>query len=430
MANMYNINGLSYNAQENPEWFTRAMFGGRLVQGGYIRVLTGIKGDELLSMIDLDNKILQIDGKDCAWTPNQIIKLSDKKAKVKTYKINLEQCIDELENKRTLYMLSPGTKNESLPPELEEATLQLIAIGLSNEIEEMIIGGDESVDPNQFNGMEKTLLDSTQAAKLVGAVIKKANVLQTFEDVYNAVSEDVLQSEDAGTLYIFGSYSTRRILRAALADKNNQVLAEAWTVDDTDKRNPRIYYLGVEFVPVKGIGKNTLICIDGTNAFLLTDLLSDLDEIEMGQFPKPNDSKVWIKGRMRLGFVIPFEDEAVIWSDKVKTAQEAGPGNNDLAITPNSLVFSAAGEAKTFTVVTKKGVTPEVNTVVDGFTVKAGETSEANGVNVTTVTVTAADNSSGINPRVGQVRVNLPDSDRGAVVTLNQRTEDIDTVFP
>ncbi|EIY47550.1 hypothetical protein [Bacteroides nordii] len=430
MANMYNINGLSYNAQENPEWFTRAMFGGRLVQGGYIRVLTGIKGDELLSMIDLDNKILQIDGKDCAWTPNQIIKLSDKKAKVKTYKINLEQCIDELENKRTLYMLSPGAKNESLPPELEEATLQLIAIGLSNEIEEMIIGGDESVDPNQFNGMEKTLLDSTQAAKLVGAVITKANVLQTFEDVYNAVSEDVLQSEDAGTLYIFGSYSTRRILRAALADKNNQVLAEAWTVDDTDKRNPRIYYLGVEFVPVKGIGKNTLICIDGTNAFLLTDLLSDLDEIEMGQFPKPNDSKVWIKGRMRLGFVIPFEDEAVIWSDKVKTAQEAGPGNNDLAITPNSLVFSAAGEAKTFTVVTKKGVTPEVNTVVDGFTVKAGETSEANGVNVTTVTVTAADNSSGINPRVGQVRVNLPDSDRGAVVTLNQRTEDIDTVFP
>lgn len=430
MANMYNINGLSYNAQENPEWFTRAMFGGRLVQGGYIRVLTGIKGDELLSMIDLDNKILQIDGKDCAWTPNQIIKLSDKKAKVKTYKINLEQCIDELENKRTLYMLSPGAKNESLPPELEEATLQLIAIGLSNEIEEMIIGGDESVDPNQFNGMEKTLLDSTQAAKLVGAVITKANVLQTFEDVYNAVSEDVLQSEDAGTLYIFGSYSTRRILRAALADKNNQVLAEAWTVDDTDKRNPRMYYLGVEFVPVKGIGKNTLICIDGTNAFLLTDLLSDLDEIEMGQFPKPNDSKVWIKGRMRLGFVIPFEDEAVIWSDKVKTAQEAGPGNNDLAITPNSLVFSAAGEAKTFTVVTKKGVTPEVNTAVDGFTVKAGETSEANGVNVTTVTVTATDNSSGINPRVGQVRVNLPDSDRGAVVTLNQRTEDIDTVFP
>ena len=53
MANMYSINGLSYTAKENPEWFTRAMFGGRLIQGGYIRVLTGVKGDELLSQIDL-----------------------------------------------------------------------------------------------------------------------------------------------------------------------------------------------------------------------------------------------------------------------------------------------------------------------------------------------------------------------------------------
>ena len=428
MANMYNINGLSYTAQENPEWFTRAMFGGRLVQGGYIRVLTGIKGDELLSMIDLENKILQIDGKDCAWTPNQIIKLSEKTAKVKTYKINLEQCIDELENKRTLYQLSPGAKNESLPPELEEATLYLIAIGLSNEIEEMIVGGDESVDPNQFNGMEKTLLDSTQAAKLVGTALTKANILQTIESLYGAVSEDVLQSEDAGTLYIFGSYGARRILRAALADKNNQVLAEAWTVDDTDKRNPRMYYLGVEFVPVKGIGKNTLICIDGTNAFLLTDLLSDLDEIEMGQFPKPNDNKIWIKGRLRLGFVIPFEDEAVIWSDKITTAQEAGPRNDDLAVVPNSLVFRAAGESKAFNIITKEGVTPEIGGTATGFTVTKGETTAVNGVNITHVTIVAADNTGNRDPKVGEVDVKLPDSDRGATVTLNQRNEDVDTV--
>lgn len=435
MANMYNINGLSYNAQENPEWFTRAMFGGRLVQGGYIRVLTGIKGEELLNMIDLENKVLQIDGKDCAWTPNQIIKLSEKKAKVKTYKINLEQCIDELENKRTLYMLSPGAQNESLPSELEEATLHLIAIGLSNEIEEMIVGGDESVDPNQFNGIEKTLLDSVQAAKLVGTKLTKANVLWSIESIYDAVSEDVLQSEDAGTLYIFGSYNTRRLLRAALADKTNQVFAEAWTVDDTDKRNPRMYYLGVEFVPVKGIGKNTLICIDGTNAFLLTDMEGDLDEIEMGQYAKPNDNKVWIRGRMRLGFVIPFEDETVIWSDKITKAQEAGQPNTKLEVTPTSLLFRAAGESHTFKVVTDVdrsgetpvGVVPSISAAPAGFTVTKGATSATG---ETIVTVVAASNVGAMQPRVGQLILTLPDSDRGVVVTLNQRNEDIDEITP
>lgn len=425
MANMYNINGLSYNAQENPEWFTRAMFGGRLVSGGYIRALIGIKGDELLSMIDLQNKILQVDGKDCAWTPNQIIKLSEKKAKVTTYKINLEQCIDELENKRTLYMLSPGAANEGLPPELEAATLQLIAIGLSNEIEEMIVGGDSSSDPNQFDGMETLLSKSKEAAKMVGSKLTKDNILDIIEKIYDEVKEEVLQSEDAGTLVIFGSYGARRILRNALSKKTNQVLAESWTVDDGDKKNPRMYYLGVEFVPVKGIGQNTLICIDSTNAFLLTDLASDLDNIEMGAYPKPQDNKVWIKGRLRLGFVIPFEDEVVIWSDKITAAQKAGTDDGELAVVPNSLVFNAEGEDKTFTIVTKTGITPEVAANVPGFTIQKGSTAAANGVNVTTVTVTAADNSNGITPKTGQVSVKLPDSDRGVVVTLNQRNDTV-----
>lgn len=428
MANMYNISGLSYNAKENPEWFTRAMFGGRLIQGGYIRVLTGVKGDELLSQIDLENKILQIDGKDCAWTPNQIIKLSEKKARVKTYKINLEQCIDELENKRTLYQLSPGAKNESLPPELEAATLALIAIGLSNEIEEMVVGGDESKDPNQFNGMVKTLLSSAVSIQLAGAVLTKANVLDKVEAVYNAIPEEVLQSEDAGTLYVLGSYNTRRLIRAALADKNNQVIAASWTVDDADKRNPRLYYLGMEFVPAKGIDNNTLIGYDSRNAYLLTDLLSDLDEVELGNFPKPNEDKVFIKGRLRLGFVIPFEDEMVIMSTAISTDRPAQ--DDGLAVTPNSLVFRAAGETKTFNVVTNTGVEPTLSTAPTGFTVTKGSATTAGGKDTTPVTVVAADNTGAMRPRVGQIIVSLPDEDRNVTVTLNQRNEDVDTVTP
>lgn len=316
MANMYDISALTYTSRENPEWFTRALFGGRLVSGGYVRVLTGIKGDELLSQIDLTGKVLQSDGKDCAWTPQQIIKLSEKTAKVKTYKINLEQCIDDLENKRTAYQLSPGAKNESLPPELEAATLWLLAINLSTEIEEMIIAGDSGTNPDEFDGMLTLLRKSAETIKITGAAITETNVLDAFKAVYMALPEGVLQSENAGTLYMLCSYATRRVLRAALADKNNQVIAASWTVDDSDKKNPRIYYLGVEVVPAEGMDNSTIVGYDGNNALLLTDLLSDLEEIELGNYPKPNENKVFIKGRLRLGFAIPFEDEMVLWSDK------------------------------------------------------------------------------------------------------------------
>lgn len=423
MANVYNISGLSYTPHENMEWFTRSIFGGRLVQGGYVRVLTDIKGDELLSQIDLENKILQADGKDCAWTPNQLIKLSEQKASVKTYKINAEQCIDELENKRTAYMLTPGAKNDELPDELEEATLWLIAVGLSNEIEELIIGGDETKDPNDFNGMVKTLLSSPSAIQLQGQTITVNNVLELVEEVYDALPEPVLQAEDSGTAYMFVSYGTRRKLRRALAKATNQVLYPSFTLEDTDKRNPKVYYEGVEIVPVKSTSytpiDDVIIAMVGNNALLLTDLMSDLENIELGQFPAPHDSKVFIRGRLRLGFAIPFADEAVIMSPAI-TADRMPDGNDDLRIVPNNLIFDVAGETKTFTIITKDTTAAvSINAAGSGFTATAGETVGG----VTTVTVVATDATGSINPKTGQVLVSIDDTDRSATLMLEQRND-------
>jgi hypothetical protein len=428
MAQMYDIDDLSYTPSENPEWFTRAMYGGRLIDSGIIRVLQGIKGGEKLNMIDLENKVLQIDGMDCAWTPNQIIKLSEKEARVTTYKINLEECIDKLETKRTNHMLSPGAENDALPPELEAATLQLIAIALSNEIEEMIIGGDSAVDPNQFDGMEKTLLNSDEAAQIVGTTLTVDNIIPAIEAMYDAVTDDVLQAEDGGTLYLFGSYKNRRLLKKAL-DKaklpnSNMVISTSWDVDATDKKNPRIYLNGLEYLAVKGIGANTLIILDTrNNAFLLTDLESDFENIELGQFPKPNNNKVWIKGRLRLGFMVPFEGEAIIWSDKVTAAQGAYDPVGDLRIVPNSLVFKAVGETKQATVITKDAAALldalAANPV--GITVTKGTTTAG----VTIITVVAADNRNNPNVRTGEVNIKITGRNRGATLTLNQDESDV-----
>jgi hypothetical protein len=418
MANMMKINGLTYRPKDNPEWFTRALFGGRLVQGGYVRVLTGVKGDEQLKSIDLENKILQADGRDCAWNPNQIIKLSEKTAKVKTYKINLEQCIDELENKRTLYELSEGAKNESLPAELEGATLALIAMGLSNEIEELIIAGDESVNPNHFNGFVKQLLTSPDAIRLQNNF---TTVKQAIEAAYLATPERVLQAEDAGSLFILGSYKARRQLRMELAEANNMVIGVNWTIDDTDKRNPKMFYMGAEFVPVKGLNDKTFIIYDSSNALLLTDLMGDLDDVELGNFPKPMDNKIWVKGRLRLGFAIPFDDEVVICSDKVTgTTAQGEKAKPIIDLAPNSLVFAQAGEEKQFKATSKKATDTFVfNATGSGFTVT--KLTDTGGV--ATFKVVASDNTGNRDPRVGQVLVRITDTENTAVVTLNQRND-------
>lgn len=309
MANMYNISPLSYQPSTNMDWFTKALFGGRLIESGKIDVITGVKESTMLNLINIEDSLLQPDSRDCSWTPDQIFKLSEKEVTIKTYKINLEQCIDDLERKRLNIMLKPGAKNTELPDSLEEATMAMLAAELSSEIEAKIFKGNSSVDPNDFDGAVKVLTDSTQAVKITGVAISKANVLGEIEKVYTAIPESVLvKGLENDTMKIYVSYETLQRAKMALASVSNQVVATALTLQDESLR-----YLGVEIVPVKGLDNKTMIAADMANFLLATDLLSDTEEIRIGQFPAPNDSKVFIDGRLRLGFVIPFEDEVVFY---------------------------------------------------------------------------------------------------------------------
>lgn len=306
---MYNISPLSYQPSTNMDWFTKALFGGRLIESGKIDVITGVKESTMLNLINIEDSLLQPDSRDCSWTPDQIFKLSEKEVTIKTYKINLEQCIDDLERKRLNIMLKPGAKNTELPDSLEEATMAMLAAELSSEIEAKIFKGNSSVDPNDFDGAVKVLTDSTQAVKITGVAISKANVLGEIEKVYTAIPESVLvKGLENDTMKIYVSYETLQRAKMALASVSNQVVATALTLQDESLR-----YLGVEIVPVKGLDNKTMIAADMANFLLATDLLSDTEEIRIGQFPAPNDSKVFIDGRLRLGFVIPFEDEVVFY---------------------------------------------------------------------------------------------------------------------
>lgn len=311
MSNLYDISSLTYQPSTNMDWFTRAIFGGKLIERGKITPVIGVKESTKLNLIDLAGNILQADASDCGWNPQQIAKLSEKELKIKNYKINLEQCIDDLERKRTVWMLSPGAKNLELPESLEEATMALLASELASEVEAKIFNGDSSLDANDFDGAAKVLTDSAEAIKIAGVALTKANVLTEIEKVFAALPEDVLAKGLAeGTLNIYVSYATFMKVKMALGDVfgSNVVVIPAFTVEADTVR-----YMGVEIVPVKGIGENDIIAADAKNFLIGTDLVRDLEEIRLGQFPAPNDSKIFIDGRLRLGFAIAFEDEVVFY---------------------------------------------------------------------------------------------------------------------
>lgn len=312
---MYDISGLSYIPSTNMDWFTRAIFGGKLIERGKITPVTGVKESTLLNLLDITGSILQADGRDCSWTPQQIAKLSEKELKIKTYKINMEQCIDDLERKRTVWMLSPGARNTELPSSLEDATMAMLATELSKEIETKIFKGDSSANPNDFDGVIKTLTNSAKAIKVTGETLAKDNVLAELEKVIKSVPTAVLaQGMENGTINLYVAFTTLLKIKMALADVFGPgvVINPNFTVSGDEVR-----YMGIEIFPAHGIGDNEIIAAETTNLLLGTDLLSDLEEMRLGQFPAPNDHKIFVDGRLRLGFIIPFEDEVVFYSPNV-----------------------------------------------------------------------------------------------------------------
>jgi hypothetical protein len=312
MANLYDISPLTYQPSSNMDWFTKAIFGGKLIEKGKITPVIGVKESTRLNLIDLEGNILQADARDCSWSPQQIVKLSEKELKVKTYKINLEQCLDDLERKRTVWMLSPGAKNQELPDTLEDATMAILAAELSGEIETKIFKGDSSEDANDFDGAVTMLTYSDEAVKVAGQALTKANILAEIEKVFAAIPENVIASGlQNGSLNIYVSYSAFLKVKMALGGiwGDNVVVSPNFTVEGDAVR-----YMGVEIVPVKGLDDNDMIAADAKNMLIGTDLVRDLEEIRLGQFAAPQDNKIFIDGRLRLGFTIPFEDEVVFYS--------------------------------------------------------------------------------------------------------------------
>lgn len=312
---MYDISSLTYQPSSNMDWFTKAVFGGKLIEKGKITPIIGIKESTQLNLIDLAGNILQADSRDCAWTPQQIAKLSEKELKVKTYKINLEQCLDDLERKRTIWMMGPGAKNQELPDSLEEATMTLLANELSSEIETKIFKGDSAANANDFDGVITVLENSLDAVKIKGLALTKDNVLQEIEKAFAALPEDVAAGGlEKESLNVYVSYATLLKVKIALGGVFgvNVVVNPNFIVE-----NDVVKYLGAEIVPVKGIADNDMVVAEASNFLLGTDLLSDLEEIRLGQMAAPYDNKIFIDGRLRLGFAIPFEDEVVYYSPSI-----------------------------------------------------------------------------------------------------------------
>ena len=322
MANLIN-NNLAYTVKNQPEWFYKVLQKAHTIENGYVRVLPNVTRDTLVKkLVMANNTISQVDTRDCAWTPTQRFTFDTKTIRVKNYKINEEQCLEDLDSiySEMVFNSIGATKDQwpavGDPESLESAIMFHLQNSLSNDIERIIWGGSGNTVAGIHDGiLDKALADSDTIKVQNPVTIDATNVLTEIQRVYDAIPDNVLNEgefePEKAAVKIFVGLDILRYLKQALSTTptNYQVTLPSFTYE-----NNKVYYMGVEIALV-GLPKNTMIAASKDNLVFATDLLSDTQEIRTQMGSNLTDEAKWFaKGAYRADANYIFGDELVVYS--------------------------------------------------------------------------------------------------------------------
>ena len=323
MANVMIQNNISYTVKNQPEWFYKSLQKAHTIDNGYVRVLPNItKDSKIKKLVMANNTISQVDTRDCAWTPTQRFALNEATIHVKNFKINEEQCLEDLDSvySEMVFNSIGATKDKypavGEPQNLESALMFHLQNSLSNDIERIIWGGNGNAVAGVQDGiLDKALADSNTIKVANPVTIDATNVLAEIQRVYDAIPDAVLSDgefePEKAAVRIFVGLDIMRYLKQALSTTptNYQVTLPSYTLEGN-----KIFYMGVEICLV-GLPSSTMVAASKDNLYFATDLLSDTQEIraQMGN-DLYDEAKWYAKGAYRADAGYIFGDEVVIYS--------------------------------------------------------------------------------------------------------------------
>lgn len=323
MANVMIQNNISYTVKNQPEWFYKSLQKAHTIDNGYVRVLPNItKDSKIKKLVMANNTISQVDTRDCAWTPTQRFALNEATIHVKNFKINEEQCLEDLDSvySEMVFNSIGATKDKypavGEPQNLESALMFHLQNSLSNDIERIIWGGNGNAVAGVQDGiLDKALADANTIKVANPVTIDATNVLAEIQRVYDAIPDAVLSDgefePEKAAVRIFVGLDIMRYLKQALSTTptNYQVTLPSYTLEGN-----KIFYMGVEICLV-GLPNSTMVAASKDNLYFATDLLSDTQEIraQMGN-DLYDEAKWYAKGAYRADAGYIFGDEVVIYS--------------------------------------------------------------------------------------------------------------------
>lgn len=237
------------------------------------RLIPEVKSKVKLAQLNLGN-ILQ--AADCSFSGNGEGTLAQKTFEVEQVKINLEYCQRTFELDYLSTLLRPGSNtNEVMPASIEEFLLNSVAEKVSADLEQLVWKGNTataSYPLSLYDGLEKQFLADAAVIDVAAtaSTITVSNVIGEISRLYDAIPAQLLESP---TLRIYLPSALYKLYRQALAAAS----AEAYYAQNYTELN----FLNIPLIEAKGLSAKKMVAAQTNNLLLLTDLMSDFEEVQI-----------------------------------------------------------------------------------------------------------------------------------------------------
>lgn len=262
------VDNTTFNGIDAAGFYSAALLGGKTAD--VFKLIPNVKSKIKLGTLDL-GEILQ--DADCTFSSNGEGTLDQKSFEVSPIKINLEYCQRTFETNYLSEILRAGSNSDGsiMPETVESYLLGQVAKQVTNDLEIATWRGDTTSVTYPLaitDGLEKKLdADATVIDETLVAVTS-GNVIAQMTQIYDAIPTVILNKEDLAMMVSSNVYRAYK-----------QALANASAETNFMQAYNNLVFLGVPVVECPGMSDNTIVAGQKSNFLLLTDLVSDFEDV-------------------------------------------------------------------------------------------------------------------------------------------------------
>ena len=207
---------------------------------------------------------------DCSFAGTGEGTLSQKTVTAHDVKINLEYCQRTFERNYLSQMMRAGSNTDAsvMPASVEEFLLAEVALKVANDLEYISWQGSGATVAANFvseTGLQAKLLADAGVIDVTATTLSSSNILAQINRVYDAIPATIKDSAD---LVIYMNAKTAGFYKQALASSYTGFYSE----------DQKLTFLGVKII-VGALSDNRMVACESTNLLLLTDLVSDFNDV-------------------------------------------------------------------------------------------------------------------------------------------------------